>query len=351
MYKSPSGTATVEFGHRRVETDHRSQQQMSSSLLRFFSAPSSLLAEVCNDFIPMRNSNAETESMFARILEPSSGGEGGSDERKNLLSTPPSVEQIGGFASASSQMLYQPQRLHQQQSPMVESSNLFGQSSSPSGLFSQLNADSGYGLMRMMAAGRLKGQISWSSRQSSLSQISEMGAEDISGGDCSPEESPNSRCLVSGYPVVSSWESPLLSDRVSPDSGGGLKRTRDQTEPQEGELSNRFSMTKASPEVEALEKLFQFGDVVPCKVRAKRGCATHPRSIAERVRRTRITERMRKLQELVPNMDKQISTADMLDFAVDYIKDLQRQVKLLSSNRASCTCSGSKQKPYHWKAT
>nr|AEJ88334.1 putative MYC protein [Tamarix hispida] len=47
-------------------------------------------------------------------------------------------------------------------------------------------------------------------------------------------------------------------------------------------------------------------DSVPCRVRAKRGCATHPRSIAERVRRTRISDRIRKLQELVPNMDKLI---------------------------------------------
>jgi hypothetical protein len=78
-------------------------------------------------------------------------------------------------------------------------------------------------------------------------------------------------------------------------------------------------------------------DQVPFKVRAKRGCATHPRSIAERVRivysvsfisaddtthnreiplthsfcllvvqerRMRISEKLRKLQELVPNMDK-----------------------------------------------
>ncbi|KAL9281155.1 Transcription factor bHLH80 [Arabidopsis thaliana] len=33
-----------------------------------------------------------------------------------------------------------------------------------------------------------------------------------------------------------------------------------------------------------MEKIFE--DSVPCRVRAKRGCATHPRSIAERVRRT-----------------------------------------------------------------
>jgi len=33
-----------------------------------------------------------------------------------------------------------------------------------------------------------------------------------------------------------------------------------------------------------VEKLLQIPeDSVPCKIRAKRGCATHPRSIAERV--------------------------------------------------------------------
>ncbi|KAL8244745.1 hypothetical protein R6Q59_011003 [Mikania micrantha] len=45
-------------------------------------------------------------------------------------------------------------------------------------------------------------------------------------------------------------------------------------------------------------------DSVPCKIRAKRGCATHPRSIAERERRTRISGKLKKLQDLVPNMDK-----------------------------------------------
>ncbi|KAF5456901.1 hypothetical protein F2P56_026323 [Juglans regia] len=68
-------------------------------------------------------------------------------------------------------------------------------------------------------------------------------------------------------------------------------------------------------------------DSVPCRVRAKRGCATHPRSIAERVRRTRISDRIRKLQELVPNMDKQINTADMLEEAVEYVKFLQKQIQ------------------------
>ncbi|KAJ4966428.1 hypothetical protein NE237_018277 [Protea cynaroides] len=82
-----------------------------------------------------------------------------------------------------------------------------------------------------------------------------------------------------------------------------------------------------------------FADSVPCRVRAKRGCATHPRSIAERVRRTRISDRIRKLQELVPNMDKQTNTADMLEEAVEYVKYLQKQIQELSEHKKKCKCS------------
>lgn len=85
-----------------------------------------------------------------------------------------------------------------------------------------------------------------------------------------------------------------------------------------------------------MEKLLE--DSVPCRVRAKRGCATHPRSIAERVRRTRISDRIRKLQELVPNMDKQTNTADMLDEAVEYVKLLQRQIQELTEHQKKCKC-------------
>ncbi|GAB2258981.1 hypothetical protein Droror1_Dr00015141 [Drosera rotundifolia] len=79
-------------------------------------------------------------------------------------------------------------------------------------------------------------------------------------------------------------------------------------------------------------------DSVPWRIRAKRGCATHPRSIAERVRRTRISDRIRKLQELVPNMDKQTNTADMLDEAVDYVKRLQEQIQELTNSQKKCKC-------------
>ncbi|KAK8492175.1 hypothetical protein V6N13_031804 [Hibiscus sabdariffa] len=85
-----------------------------------------------------------------------------------------------------------------------------------------------------------------------------------------------------------------------------------------------------------MEKLLE--DSVPCRVRAKRGFATHPRSIAERVRRTRISDRIRKLQELVPNMDKQTNTADMLEEAVEYVKYLQSQIQELTELQTKCKC-------------
>ncbi|XP_074590915.1 transcription factor bHLH81-like isoform X2 [Curcuma longa] len=96
----------------------------------------------------------------------------------------------------------------------------------------------------------------------------------------------------------------------------------------------------------AIDRFLQFEDAVTCRARAKRGFATHPRSVAERVRRSKISERMRKLQELVPNMDKQINTAAMLDLAVIYIKDLQKQVKVLAEGQAKCTCSSSEKSKY-----
>ncbi|CAA7407293.1 unnamed protein product [Spirodela intermedia] len=65
------------------------------------------------------------------------------------------------------------------------------------------------------------------------------------------------------------------------------------------------------------------------RVRARRGQATDPHSIAERLRRERIAERMKALQELVPNANK-TDKASMLDEIIDYVKFLQLQVLSMS---------------------
>ncbi|KAL8138490.1 hypothetical protein V2J09_004491 [Rumex salicifolius] len=67
------------------------------------------------------------------------------------------------------------------------------------------------------------------------------------------------------------------------------------------------------------------------KSRASRGSATDPQSLYARKRRERINERLKILQTLVPNGTK-VDISTMLEEAVQYVKFLQLQIKLLSSD-------------------
>ncbi|XWS31221.1 hypothetical protein CRYUN_Cryun23aG0058800 [Craigia yunnanensis] len=70
-------------------------------------------------------------------------------------------------------------------------------------------------------------------------------------------------------------------------------------------------------------------------VRARRGQATDSHSLAERVRREKISERMKLLQNLVPSCNKVTGKALMLDEIINYVQSLQRQVEFLSMKLAS----------------
>ncbi|CAL9095400.1 unnamed protein product [Musa textilis] len=328
-----SGQRTAEAESDLLRRQHQHQQQMSSGLLRYRSAPSSLLGEVCDDFLPVRASSPETETMLARFLAPDprdetqDGPSGGAATASGQSSPhfpppqPPSAQDVKeqqsrGFTSAP-QMIFHPQQQQQRQRQMPSHSS----------------AESSAEWLHDGCKDRSKGQISFSSRQNSvMSQISEMESDDMDGSSSPKDGGDGGRSYLPGFPV-GSW------DDSSPFNNNSLSEVRNHG-------LGLFSLPRTTSEIATIEKFLQFHDAVPCKIRAKRGCATHPRSIAERVRRTRISERMKKLQELVPNMDKQTNTADMLDLAVDYIKDLQKQVKALSESRASCSCSAGRQKPY-----
>ncbi|XP_038715160.1 transcription factor bHLH49-like isoform X2 [Tripterygium wilfordii] len=65
-------------------------------------------------------------------------------------------------------------------------------------------------------------------------------------------------------------------------------------------------------------------------VRARRGEATNSHSLAERVRREKISERMQFLQDLVPGCSKVTGKAVILDEIINYVQSLQRQVEFLS---------------------
>ncbi|XP_078442989.1 transcription factor bHLH130-like [Wolffia australiana] len=344
----------VASPHYQQQQQH--QQQSSSGLLRYRSAPSSLLGEMCEDMLPQRSSGPETESLLLKFMSP---------PLRDNMEAKPSTTSSATRSAQYMNMVGQEATAAFQQPSDGGFSALLRHSSSPPDLFSHPDVNNnGYESIRSMSGfrlasdstdeprGRLKGQISFTVRPSPSSalmpQIPEIRRESL--GETSVDavgrrqSSDTGRSFFPGFPVAS-WEDPSLLSH----SFVNLKRTSNYLEPQNDEdvrssfsgLSPHFSLPKTTPDMGGL---LQFQDSAPCKIRAKRGCATHPRSIAERERRTRISERMRKLQELVPNMDKQTNTADMLELALEYIKNLQKQVKGLSESRASCTCY-SKQKP------
>ncbi|OMO80226.1 hypothetical protein CCACVL1_13120 [Corchorus capsularis] len=74
-------------------------------------------------------------------------------------------------------------------------------------------------------------------------------------------------------------------------------------------------------------------------VRARRGQATDSHSLAERVRREKINEKMRCLQDLVPGCHKTMGMAVMLDEIINYVHSLQNQVEFLSMELAAASSS------------
>ncbi|CAL9182886.1 transcription factor bHLH49-like isoform X1 [Musa acuminata AAA Group] len=70
-------------------------------------------------------------------------------------------------------------------------------------------------------------------------------------------------------------------------------------------------------------------------IRARRGQATNSHSLAERVRREKINERMKLLQDLVPGCSKVTGKAMMLDEIINYVQSLQQQVEFLSMKLAA----------------
>ncbi|XP_050890969.1 transcription factor bHLH130 isoform X2 [Lathyrus oleraceus] len=352
------------------------QNQPNSGLLRFRSAPSSLFSNLTPSFVDDNKGtkdfwdDSESERLVSRFVSNDNINMSGSSCSKEMSGMnsgygggggcgsglPPHYPRHGSAAASSSAMdgsfgLVGSLGMNNETSHKTFGSNLLRQG------FAAMKGVGNYAAMNgsngdvIPSINRLNSQVSFPSRNTSssgmLSHFSEIDSEDIEA--TSPDDGGSNGDTPhygSGFPYSSWNDTQSFSENLI-----GLKREQSGNEKmfsdfQNGGLGNQvhmlshhLSLSKTSSEMITMEKLFQFPDSVPCKIRAKRGCATHPRSIAERVRRTRISERMRKLQELVPNMDKQTNTSDMLDLAVDYIKQLQKQFKSLSDKRANCKCT------------
>ncbi|TKY66194.1 Transcription factor bHLH62 [Spatholobus suberectus] len=170
------------------------------------------------------------------------------------------------------------------------------------------------------------------------------------------EQAPNGETGVKPSPYVNSRKrkgpskgkaketststNPLMAVEASEDSN--TKRSK----PNEGE-GNESDQLKAEEEAKGGssnagdEKQNKSNSKPPeppkdyIHVRARRGQATDSHSLAERVRREKISERMKLLQDLVPGCNKVTGKALMLDEIINYVQSLQRQVEFLSMKLAS----------------
>ncbi|KAM7484475.1 hypothetical protein LguiA_000484 [Lonicera macranthoides] len=98
------------------------------------------------------------------------------------------------------------------------------------------------------------------------------------------------------------------------------------------------TITAKRPPGKNVKEVTQASDAVKeeyIHVRARRGQATNSHSLAERVRREKISERMKFLQDLVPGCNKVTGKAVMLDEIINYVQSLQRQVEFLSMKLAT----------------
>ncbi|XVF04667.1 hypothetical protein REPUB_Repub05bG0104600 [Reevesia pubescens] len=345
------------------------QKQMNSGLMRYQSAPSSLFSnildrEFCQEILN-RPSSPETERIIAGFL--SSSGDAGDNtenisdqslcgitqnspvrettvkiEQQTQIMTPMNnqtavmqqqqqQQQQGNYSSAS-QNFYQsqPQRhLPNQQSASTleyripnstgmaratqmkmggsNNSNLVRHSSSPAGLFANINIENIAGCGVMRGTGDY-GSTNSSNREAAfhsasrpppsglMSPISEMGNKKMGSENAGFGENRHNN-YSSGFPLTSWDDTMMISDNLSAvkrlreddRSLSGLDLDGAETQNTDGGnrppplLAHHLSLPKSSPDMSAFEKFLQYQDSVPCKIRAKRGCATHPRSIAERV--------------------------------------------------------------------
>ncbi|KAL3027837.1 hypothetical protein AAZX31_03G078900 [Glycine max] len=175
-------------------------------------------------------------------------------------------------------------------------------------------------------------------------------------GANSQEESTISEQTPNGEIGVKTSQDIMNSRKRKASSKGKAKETSNTTNPTKGVEGSEYSNSKRSKpnegnengqvkveeESKAEEEKQSKSNSKPPEppkdyihVRARRGQATDSHSLAERVRREKISERMKLLQDLVPGCNKVTGKALMLDEIINYVQSLQRQVEFLSMKLAS----------------
>ncbi|KAL1827080.1 hypothetical protein ACET3Z_005492 [Daucus carota] len=325
MYPPPSSSTSSSSSQQSLGESNRLNKGLG--LNRYDSAPGSFLAAVDSVIGQARSKQVSPQPYF-------SAASNGSNAPDHNLSINGLQRSYGSSPSSSNGGI-----------PLIRHSSL------PAAFLNRVPsaaADNGFSVTRGMgsynphggtdnASGiqRLNSQLSFT-RPDSLSQITEE-SEDVDDDIHGEGHRKATHSFATASFGMGTWDNSSnitfsggRGKRAKNDNGGGLNITESQFQ---------FGLSEMALDMASMEHMMDIPqDSVPCKARAKRGCATHPRSIAERERRTRISGKLKKLQDLVPNMDKQTSYADMLDLAVQHIKGLQTQVQKLNTDLEHCTC-------------
>ncbi|KAJ8527168.1 hypothetical protein K7X08_029645 [Anisodus acutangulus] len=203
------------------------------------------------------------------------------------------------------------------------------------------NEESGYGSgTGPIGRGNLSSPSLVQNKISSQSQVEILNLGKLSG----PNANSNEECSVSEQVKSGEIGTPsVLNCRKRKGKGKNYevedgKREKRSKEDGNGSVKMEEQKGSESNEAEKEEKGNQKISEAPkdyIHVRARRGQATDSHSLAERVRREKISQRMKLLQDLVPGCTKVTGKALMLDEIINYVQSLQRQVEFLSMKLAS----------------
>ncbi|THU59204.1 hypothetical protein C4D60_Mb03t22510 [Musa balbisiana] len=169
--------------------------------------------------------------------------------------------------------------------------------------------------------------------------------ESRSGSPIKNQRNKASAHLTEGSQETRTASAGTPGDSCPSDLGAKKRKTIDPDK-ERGERARRWPRSSSRNAAEGTEarqkqepKHVDDGSEMPKEdyvhVRARRGQATNSHSIAERLRRERISERMKYLQNLVPGCSKVTGKAVMLDEIINYVQSLQQQVEFLSMKLAA----------------
>ncbi|CAD6218847.1 unnamed protein product [Miscanthus lutarioriparius] len=154
-------------------------------------------------------------------------------------------------------------------------------------------------------------------------------SSEAAGGDCSSKGTSDSKKRRRPNEVMGGDQ--VQSSNLPANSANESVHSKDKGEESSPATTTGPGKSKGKGAKETSES--QKEDYI--HVRARRGQATNSHSLAERLRREKISERMKLLQDLVPGCSKVTGKAVMLDEIINYVQSLQRQVEFLSMKLAT----------------